>query len=331
MSSYVRHEGHLLGQPLEAVICAQCGLAFLNPQPTPDALSRFYSEEYYAGQSSHGFDIDKHLKAREWQREVIFDWVIAQLPEVSAWSILDIGCGYGAWLRNFGDSNRLLGIEQSVQAAEIASERFGVEVHQTDFMQNDLPAGSFDFVSGLAMIEHFIDPLAALVEMNRVLRPDGYLYLQTPDLRGLVVRRGIARFFKLVHTYYFSLTTLAGLCEKAGFEVVAARERRPVLATSDFLRPRNFLVGEIDMLVQKRTDADLSGARQRQGRSEDAEEIIAIVNQAWARDRPYAAMQARYKWPVVGTVIRLAVALAFAVSGRSVRKEDVRKAQLLAR
>ena len=330
MSSHVRHQGHLVGRPLQAVICTQCGLAFLNPQPKPDALSRFYSAEYYAGQSPHDFDIDKHLRAREWQRQVLFDWVIAHLPEVRAWSILDIGCGYGAWLRNFGDANRLLGIEQSVQAAKIAKERFGVEVHQTDFMQNDLPAGSFDLVSGLAMIEHFVDPLAALVEMNRVLRPDGYLYLQTPDLRGLVLRRGIARFFKLVHTYYFSFTTLAGLCEKAGFEVVAARERRPVLSTSDFLRPRNFLVGEIDMLVRKRTDTDLSGARQRPGRNEDPAEITAIVKQAWTRDRRYAAMQMCYKWPVIGTIIRLAVGLAFAISGRSIRKEDVRRAQLLA-
>lgn len=328
MSSRVRHQGHLLGQPLEAVICSQCGLAFLNPQPKPDALARFYSAEYYAGQSSHDFDVDKHLHAREWQREVLFDWVIAHLPDVREWSILDIGCGYGAWLRNFDDSNRLLGIEQSLQAAKIASDRFSIEVHQKDFMRNGLPAGSFDLVNGLAMIEHFVDPLAALVEMNRVLRHDGYLYLQTPDLRGLVLRRGIPRFFKLVHTYYFSLTTLAGLCEKAGFELVATRERPPVLATSDFLRPRNFLVGEIDMLVRKRADIDLAGARSQTGRREDAEEIAALVKRAWTRDRPYAAMQARYKWPVIGPVIRLAMGLAFAISGRSIRKEDVRKVQL---
>ena len=94
---------------------------------------------------------------------------------------MDIGCGYGVWLRNFGDSNRLLGIEQSVQAAKIANERFGIEVHQIDFMQNDLPESSFNLVSGLAMIEHFVDPLAALVEMNRVLRADGYLYRSGPQ------------------------------------------------------------------------------------------------------------------------------------------------------
>ena len=330
MKSHVRHPGHLLGQPLSAVTCSSCGLSFLNPQPTPDALARFYSNEYYSGQSSQDFDIDEHLHAKAWQREILFDWLIAHLPEPQAWSILDIGCGYGAWLRNFGDSNRLLGIEQAVQAATIAGERFGVEVHQTDFMQNGLPAGSFDLVSGLAIIEHFVDPLAALVEINRILRPDGYLYLQTPDLRGLVLRRGIPRFFKLVHTYYFSLTTLAGLCEKAGFEVVAARERRPVLTTSDFLRPRNFLNGEIDLLVRKRTDTDLSAARARAGRREDPEAIMAVVQEAWERDRVYAAMQLRYKWPIVGAIMRLAVGLAFAISGRSVRKEDVRKAQVLA-
>ena len=329
MSSRVRHPGHLFGQPLQAVVCAKCGLSFLNPQPVGDALSRFYGSEYYDGQSSDGFDIDKHLRACEWRHDVLFQWLIGHLPEVGGWSILDIGCGYGAWLKNFDDSNRLLGIEQSVQAATIAGERFGIEVHQTDFMQSGLPSGTFDLVNGLAIIEHFVDPLAALVEMNRVLRSGGYLYLQTPDLRGLVLRRGIPQYFKLVHTYYFSRTTLAGLCEKAGFELVAVRERGPVLATSDFLHPRNFLIAEMDMLLKKNAETDLATARQRPGRREDPAEILAIVQRAWERDRPYAAMQARYKWPVLGTVIRLLVGLAFAASGRSIRKGDVRKAQLL--
>ena len=84
MSSHVRHQGHLLGQPLQVVICTRCGLAFLNPQPKPEALSRFYSEEYYANQSPDSFDIDKHLRARKWQREVLFEWVMAQLPDVRA-------------------------------------------------------------------------------------------------------------------------------------------------------------------------------------------------------------------------------------------------------
>ena len=35
--------------PLRVVVCHQCGLTFLNPQPTPAALQRFYEREYYAG------------------------------------------------------------------------------------------------------------------------------------------------------------------------------------------------------------------------------------------------------------------------------------------
>ena len=44
----VTHPGHLHGQPLRIVICSECGLTFLNPQPTTAALRRFYEREYYS-------------------------------------------------------------------------------------------------------------------------------------------------------------------------------------------------------------------------------------------------------------------------------------------
>ncbi len=43
---------------------------------------------------------------------------------------------------------------------------------------------SLDFVVASHLLEHVADPLAALIEWHRVLRPGGMLWLMLPDMRG---------------------------------------------------------------------------------------------------------------------------------------------------
>lgn len=326
LQTRVTHRGHLHGLPLRVVVCHQCGLTFLNPQPTPAALQRFYEREYYAG--AKPISAEARMKEKDWQRTILLPWLLAHLPPVKNWSILDIGCGYGEWLRHFDRSNRLLGIEQSESAARAANERFGVDVRQCDFLANGYAAGHFDLVTGLAIIEHFSDPLAALVEVNRITRTGGFVYLQTPDLHALVLRKGVPRYFKLVHTYYYSLATLVSLLRKAGFEMVATRRRPAVLTTSDALRPGNFWAGELDVLARKTTDISLSAARANPATGDAPEETAARLLAAQARDERYARLTALYLVPVLGRLANHCVRIGFKLMGRSTKRTDFHTAQL---
>jgi SAM-dependent methyltransferase len=47
-----------------------------------------------------------------------------------------------------------------------------------------VPSGSEDFVIASHVLEHIADPLGALAEWHRVIRPGGFLYLCLPDMRG---------------------------------------------------------------------------------------------------------------------------------------------------
>lgn len=48
---------------------------------------------------------------------------------------------------------------------------------------NVIPTGSLDFVIANHLLEHLEDPIAGLVEFQRVLRPAGIVYLALPDQR----------------------------------------------------------------------------------------------------------------------------------------------------
>jgi SAM-dependent methyltransferase len=87
-------------------------------------------------------------------------------------------------------------------------ERHSLRVIQHDIEWYPLPfaADSFEMVTLCATFEHLrIDPLFTLEEIGRVLRPDGVLYLTTPNLYRLgnilsfVLGRGLA--FDPIHEY----------------------------------------------------------------------------------------------------------------------------------
>lgn len=325
LESKVVHPGHLNGAALQVVTCSQCGLVFLNPQPTRAALGRFYEREYYQDKK---VSVTTQNQQTQWQKDMLFTWLCKQLPPINNWRILDIGCGYGEWLRHFDGSNRASGIELSKQAAEAATKQFGFEVRQCAFEDNGFPESQFDLVTGLAIIEHFNDPLAALVEVNRLLKPGGHLYLRTPDVLSPVTRGGMKRYFKLVHTYYYSAETLGSLCRKAGLDVIATRRRPPVLSTSDLLRPNNFWEGELDIVARKRESVSLDQARSTTGTGDNPQEVIRAVQQSINRDAPYARLHRLYRVPVIGRLCSLFVRVGFMITGRDTRKRDRRAEQM---
>ena len=312
LKTRVIHRGRFYGQPLTIVACPNCGLVFQNPQPSAEQLNLFYKKDYYSGKA---FSAEKRVGKKSVLMELLYRWLTGHLSEIDSWRILDIGAGYGQWLNMFDKSNKLLGIESSTQAIAGAKELFGIDMLNTDFMKSRLERGSFDLVTGLAVIEHFLDPLEALVAMNRILRKGGYLYLHTPDFFGMVLRKGIAKYFKIVHTFYYSTETLASLLEKAGFRVVASRRIPAVVETSSLWNPGNYFDGRLDIVAQKEQDFDPGTARQRAYRADDIDSVIRCYQETLKRDRLYHRVSSLrrhniWRYP---TALFLALCSAFAM------------------
>jgi SAM-dependent methyltransferase/uncharacterized protein YbaR (Trm112 family) len=54
---------------------------------------------------------------------------------------------------------------------------------QADTLALPIPTGELDYLCSSHVLEHLVDPIAGLLEWQRVLRPDGLLYLVVPDKR----------------------------------------------------------------------------------------------------------------------------------------------------
>jgi len=95
---------------------------------------------------------------------------------------LELGCGTGKISEAvLGHVGSLTVSDISAKLASDTAQRLGVAWMQQDVCALDLPDGSFDIVLSSECIEHAVDPVKALREMFRVLKPGGFVVLTTPN------------------------------------------------------------------------------------------------------------------------------------------------------
>lgn len=97
---------------------------------------------------------------------------------------LDVGCGDGTttglWAQRVGAD--YLGVDIS-SGAVARTRALGLAAELVDDASRlPLESGSFDVAVCSEVLEHLFDPLAALAELRRVLRPDGRLIITVPNI-----------------------------------------------------------------------------------------------------------------------------------------------------
>ncbi len=170
-----RFTGFLEGRGYRIVQCSDCGLRYINPQPTDAELSEFYA------------DFDSHSTWRG-DTEERFDRAVRDivLHFCAGGSVLDIGSSRGNFLiamRKAGFST--YGVEPSVKNSEFARSVNQVETFTgtvEEFLTTS-PYGKFNVVTMLNVFEHVKEPKAVLQDLARLLTPSGVIVLIVPDAR----------------------------------------------------------------------------------------------------------------------------------------------------
>lgn len=96
--------------------------------------------------------------------------------------VLDVGCGTGALLAKLSlvhPASRISGIDPVPEMLAIARHRLPTPVRLSNAWAEDLPfaAGQFDVVISCNMFHYLRQPVLALQEIQRVLRPGGRLLI----------------------------------------------------------------------------------------------------------------------------------------------------------
>ena len=114
--------------------------------------------------------------------------VLDRLPRVPHARCLDLGCGQGNTTRFLSralGATECVGLEYDSALVDYASTQpnpDGVSFQQGDATKLPFPDASFDIVFCRYLLLHVPDPMRAVREMMRVVRPGGYAVAYEPDL-----------------------------------------------------------------------------------------------------------------------------------------------------
>lgn len=97
-------------------------------------------------------------------------------------TVLDVGCGNGLWAQTalgLTPEATVIGLDASPGMAAIFRQRVGASAGVGDITRLPVRSETVDTVLALWMLYHVPDKAAALREVARVLRPDGFLVAAT--------------------------------------------------------------------------------------------------------------------------------------------------------
>jgi len=206
------------GPVIPLVVCTECGLmrqGFSSGTQTRPFVS-------YAGGKERFF---QQRKDKEAAQVIDFLKIIPQLekhmPEKGR--LLEIGCAMGTLLNEIRKLGwKVVGVEPEEWTCELARNKYKLDVINSTFQEADLEKASFDVVLLLHVIEHLPDPSKGLSQIARLIRPGGFLVLETPrfDTLWFKLLKGRERSVIDGHYYYFTRETIRALAHKSGLEVV---------------------------------------------------------------------------------------------------------------
>jgi len=215
------------GQLFDVVKCENCGLAYLNPQPTKEELKKYYTEDYdqYGGGAIFKYGpLSRPIKFfldRFKKRRPVLKNDQPNLAE-SAINYLDFGCGGGINLeeqRKKHPTWHLYGLD-IIDIACLKTRQRGFEVFCGDINELEMPENFFDAVNMSHVIEHLNDPKAALLKINRMLKKGGKLTIALPNFDSLAAKLFKKYWYGLDaprHLYFFTPKTVALLLKQTGF------------------------------------------------------------------------------------------------------------------
>lgn len=204
-------------------------------------------------------------------------------------TVLDCGCGPGTITLDIAravPNGSVTGVDFSRSQVEIArqnavqAQMVNVIFEQANAGDLPFPTHSFDAVFSHALLEHLANPLAALLEFRRVLKPGGLAAICSPDWRGFLLAPPSPALDQAIEAYktlqsgnggdVYVGSKFGALMGQAGYQRVQLSARYECYASLGF-------IGEY-----------LAGQLEQAGKSSEAETLrvwsqspVGMFAQAW--------------------------------------------------
>jgi SAM-dependent methyltransferase len=223
-----------VGIATTVVRCGPCGLVYANPLPVPGDIAQHYDtppEDYWKPEY---FEADPGYFADPIRT---FHGLWNGEHPVA----LDIGAGIGKAMRSLTNAGfDAYGCEPSTAFRQMALERGGIDPQRLSLgavEDVDYEAGTFDFLTFGAVLEHLVNPAGAIERALSWLAPGGLIHAEVPSsdwltsrivnrayrLQGLDYVTNLSPMHPPYHLYEFTARSFEAHAQRTGYAVALTR------------------------------------------------------------------------------------------------------------
>ena len=198
--------------------CKSCGFVRAADRFFETDLDQVYSGKYYKGTDYFNYELEGSSLKKNFKNrlEIIKNYVPPSKK------LLEVGSAYGFFLELAKDIYECSGIERNPEVAKKVSNRLSLEVSGGPFLDMPVSNETYDLVVSLDTIEHVPSPRKFVEKIASLLKPEGYVFLETGNIDAFLprIRKESWRLiYPPEHLSYLSARILSKLLQETGFEV----------------------------------------------------------------------------------------------------------------
>ena len=207
--------------------CNNCTLRFTQNVPAADEIAPYYQSENYISHrdTNKGLINSLYHKVRK-QTLVQKRKLVQKLTKKLTGSILDVGCGTGAFLNTMQQSGwQITGLEPDETARKKALELYNLNLESSEKLFF-LPLQSFDAITMWHVLEHVHELHAYIKKLKELLKPGGKLFIAVPNYTCYdenVYKEFWAAYDVPRHLYHFSPVSMYQLFLSHNMKVVSIK------------------------------------------------------------------------------------------------------------
>ena len=196
---------------------AELDLLSTFPKPDLDKLGQYYASEDYISHTDSKRTLVERLYHTVRKIAIKDKWDLVKNIKASG-RLLDLGAGTGNFLASNDSRWDVVGVEPNDSAREIAQGK-GVPMY-VDSAQ--LADHSFDIITMWHVLEHVWDYDSQIIELKRLLKPDGHLIIAVPNYKSddaSYYGKFWAAYDVPRHLWHFSQTSIKTIFGRHGYQV----------------------------------------------------------------------------------------------------------------
>jgi len=207
--------------------CTKCGFVFTQDPPDESKIGKYYeSDEYIShNDSTPGFSNILYRFSRKIMLKKKRN-ILRKVTGLKKGGLLDIGSGTGHFLSEMRNSGwDVNGVEINKKAREYSVSTSGIDVYPPSEI-SAFSSGNFDCITLWHVLEHFENPFEYMIEIQRMLKPEGILIVALPNCSSFDAehyKEYWSAYDVPRHLWHFNPETFKLFAEKNGFGISSIR------------------------------------------------------------------------------------------------------------